>query len=311
MVSFHADFVDLVGHVLLLRCFQRFGQSIIEHDPLFRVRLQLVDQHHLRRRLVLQGIDPGFALFDIALQRLRFRQLDLFLLHQFVIARVRSGQLSFQRRALRRVLFYGNFIFQRNNSGVHAGNFRLHTLKVGHGHFAFLQGARQVGFHFGFLFVQHCQLAFKQLGNDIRFADQVLQLVIHRRGTHPFLTQGFRFALGEDPDKSFPSGFRPHFIEIFGESSSYVIQTHDQFGDIGVHRLGVHMHVLKRGVLDIHGDIGATGHLLARGFDPAGQFGNLALCLGNLFLRFTDLRVEIGHAWSLIDNRLCSIWGNL
>jgi hypothetical protein len=54
LIRLHPDLVDAVGHVLLLRSFQRFGQGVIQHHALLRVCLKLVDQHHLRRRLVLQ-----------------------------------------------------------------------------------------------------------------------------------------------------------------------------------------------------------------------------------------------------------------
>ena len=54
LIGLHTNLVDPVRHILLLRGFQGFGQSIVQNNTLLRVRLQLVDQNHLRRRLVLQ-----------------------------------------------------------------------------------------------------------------------------------------------------------------------------------------------------------------------------------------------------------------
>ena len=70
LIGLHADLVDAVCHVLLLRSLERFGQRVIKHHALLCVGLQLVDQHHLRCCLVLQAVDPGLSLFDIAFKGL-------------------------------------------------------------------------------------------------------------------------------------------------------------------------------------------------------------------------------------------------
>ncbi len=122
LVGLDPDLVDPVGDVLLLRGFQRLGQRIIEHDPLLGVRLQLVDQHHLRGRLVLQAVDPGLALFDIAFKGLAVRQLDLFLLHHLVVLGIELGQIGLQLGARGGVLFDADLVFQLDDLRVHAQN---------------------------------------------------------------------------------------------------------------------------------------------------------------------------------------------
>ena len=86
-----------------------------------------------------------------------------------------------------------------------------------------------------------------------------------------------------------------HLVEILGKSRRHVVQPHDQLGNVCVHRGGMGMDVLQRGVFDVDGDIIACGHLLARGLDPAGDLGDLRLSFGHLGLTFLNLRVQIGH----------------
>ena len=174
LIRFYADLVDAVCDVLLLRGLERFGQRIIKHDTLLGVRLQLVNQHHLRGCLILQRIYPGLALLDIALKRLALGELDLFLLCQFVIARVRSGQFGFQLGARGGVQFIGNRIFQLDDVGVHRLKVTANCFQFGHRQFAFIQRLCQVAFDLGFLVFEHAQLAFEQLHNHVGFGDQIL-----------------------------------------------------------------------------------------------------------------------------------------
>ena len=110
LIGLHADLVDAVRHVLLLRCLQRFCQRIIKHHALLGVRLQLVDQHHLGGGLVLQAVDPGLSLFDIAFKGLAVGQLDLFILNHLIVGTVQRGQFGFQGRALGRIRFRGDLV---------------------------------------------------------------------------------------------------------------------------------------------------------------------------------------------------------
>ena len=191
LVGLHADLVDAVGDILLLGCLQRLGQRIIEYHALFRVRLQLVDQHHLRRRLVLKAVDPGFSFFDIPLQGLRFGQLDLFVLNQRIIRGIYLSQFSFKRSPGCRVLFDTDLVFQFDDFGVHRNDLCFDRLQLADSRFALVQRLRQVHFDLVFLLIQQVQLALKKVHDDVGLGDQILQLVIDRRGLHSLLPHRF------------------------------------------------------------------------------------------------------------------------
>ena len=57
--------VDLVGDILLGRGFQRVFKGFVEHDPLFGVDRQLVDQGVLRRDLVVEGLSTKVWNMDV------------------------------------------------------------------------------------------------------------------------------------------------------------------------------------------------------------------------------------------------------
>ena len=206
LIGLDADFVDAVGHVLLLGGFQRLGQRVIQDDPLLGVGLQLVDQHHLGRGLVLQAVDPGLAGLDIAFQRLRFRQRHLFVLDQRVMFLVGIRQFGFQPGAVAGIGGRGDLVFQLDQARVHRLDPLAQRFQRVDGGLAFVERAGQVGFDPGLLFVQLIQLTLQQLGDDIGFADQVLQFVVDRRAAQTFLTHRFRLACRKDADEFFPAG---------------------------------------------------------------------------------------------------------
>ena len=223
MVRFDANLVDAVGDVLLLRCFQRLGQGVIQHDALLGVCLQFVNQHHLRRRLVLQTVDPGLTLFDITLQRLGLRQLDLFGLNQLVIAGVQRGKLAFQLSAHTSVLFDANLVFQCDNRRIHALHFGAYTLQLCHSNFAVGQGGGQIAFDAGLLIVQHFQLTLQQARNHIGFGNQILQFVVDAGLTHTLFAHGIRFTLGKETNQLFRGRLGPHFFKIAGKACGDVV----------------------------------------------------------------------------------------
>ena len=110
LIGLHADLVDAVRHVLLLRSLERFGQRVIKHHALLCVGLQLVDQHHLRCCLILQAIDPSLALFDIAFKGLALGQFDLLILNHLIVCTVHRSQFGFQDRALGSIRFRGDLV---------------------------------------------------------------------------------------------------------------------------------------------------------------------------------------------------------
>ena len=298
LVGLDPDLVDPVRHVLLLRGFQRFRQGVIQDHPLLGIRLQLVDQHHLGRRLILQRIDPGLALFDIALQCLRLGQHDLFLLDQLVIAHVQGGEFGFQLGAGGGILFDRNLVLKLDDPGVHRADLGAHGLQLTHSRLAVDEGALQIDLDLGLLLVQHDQLVFQQAHDDVGFADQILQLIVDRGHAHAFLAHGIGLGSGKHADKAFPAGLGAHLVEIFGESGGYIVQPHDQFGDVGIHQIGVGMHLCQGRILDIHSNISSLRHLDAGRLDARGQFRDFALRGCDLLLAFADLGVEIGHAHS-------------
>ena len=162
-VGLHANFVDAVGNVLLLRGFQRFRQRIIKDDTLARIGHQFVDQNHLRRRLVLQTVEPRFTLFDIPLQRLGLCQLHLFLLHQLVVAGVQFRQFALKRGAGSGVLFDRDLVFEVDNLGIEVQNIRPRFFQGPNGGFPFGQRFREVALNLDLLLIKHGQLALKQL----------------------------------------------------------------------------------------------------------------------------------------------------
>ena len=293
LVGLDPDLVDPVRHVLLLRRLQAGSQRVIKHHPLLGIRLQLVDQHQLRRRLILQRIDPGLALLDVPLQRLRLRQLNLLFLHQPVVLGVEGGKLRLQLGPRRRVLLDRNLVLQLDQLGVHAGDLGAHRFQRKDGFFAFGQRAGKVVLHPGLLHIQQIQLPLQQLHDHVRLRDQVLQLVIHRGRAHPFLPHRICLGSGEDADEAFHPGFRPHLGKLGRKTRRHIVQPHDQFRDVRVHQVGVLVHIVQRGVFHIQRD--ALVKLRPRSLDPAGNRRNLRLCLGDLSLTFLDLRVEIGH----------------
>ena len=171
LVGLDPDLVDPVRDVLLLRGLERFRECIIKHHALFRVGLELVDQNHLRRRLVLQTVDPGLALLDIALKRLALGKLDLLLLHHFVIGLVEVGQFSLKLSARRRVLLDRDLVLQRDDLRVHRQDLRPQALQFAHGHFPLIQRFGEVGFNLRLLFIQDRQLPLEQLGDHVRLGD--------------------------------------------------------------------------------------------------------------------------------------------
>ena len=190
-------------------------------------------------------------------------------------------------------MFDGNLVFQLDDLGVHRGDLGARGLQRCHSAFALGQRVAKVHFHPRFLGVEQVQLALQEAHDHVGFGDQVLQLVINRGGAEPFLPHRFRFGGGEDADKAFHARLGAHLIEVFGKARRDVIQPHDQLGDVGVHHLGVLVHIVERGVFHINRQ--ALIELGAGGFDLGGYGGNLGLRLGNLFLAFLNLRVEIGH----------------
>ena len=64
------------------------------------------------------------------------------------------------------------------------------------------------------------------------------------------------------------------------------------------------MHVFKRGVFDVDHRVVTRLEFCARGFDPAGQFGDFALRLLNLCLRFLYLCIQVRHQSLLLINML-------
>ena len=284
LVGLHADFVDAVGDVLLLGRLERLGERVIEHNALLGVGLQLVDEHHLGRSLVLQAVHPGLALLDIALERLALGELDLFVLHHGVVARIQIGQLGLELGSRRRVGFVGDLVFECNDVGVHGLNVAAQALQFAHGKLALVQCFGEVGLDLHFLLFQNGKLAFEQLGDHVGFGNQILQLVVDIGGAYAFLTHTVRLGRGKDAHEAFPARLAAHLVEILGKRSRDIIQPHDQLGDVFVHHLRVRMYVLERGVLDVEHRVLALGNLGACGFDAAGQFLYLCLCLGHLGL---------------------------
>ena len=162
---------------------------------------------------------------------------------------------------------------------------------MGNSRLAFFERAGQVCLDLGFFGIEDVQLTLEHLRNHVGFRNQVLQFVVDIGGAHTFLTHAICLGLGKETDQRFPHGFRPHFVEVLGKAGCYVIQPHDQFGDIGIHQLGMGMHVVQSCVFDINRNIAAAGHLVPCGLDPAAQFGNTVLRCGNLCLTFADLCV--------------------
>ena len=167
MVGFHADLINAVGDILLLRGLQAGRQSVIQNHPLLGVRLQLIDQNQLRGGLIGQTIDPSFTFFDITLQRLAFRQLHLLVLHQRIVTPVQSRQFSFQLGARTRVLLNRDLVFQFDDLRVHAANFGAHRFQRHHRRFTFRQRGAKVGLDRRFLAVQHIELALQQPHDDV------------------------------------------------------------------------------------------------------------------------------------------------
>ena len=145
------------------------------------------------------------------------------------------------------------------------------------------------------MLVQRGQLALQQSRNNVRFRDQILQLVVNRGAAHPLFTHTVGLVARKPTNDAFHRGLGPHFVKIFGKRRCDIIQPHDQLGDVGVHQFGMGMHVLKGRIFDINGDIRTGRHFLASVFNSAGQFRNFGLRLGYLRLAFFNLRVEIGH----------------
>ena len=142
----------------------------------------------------MQRIDPGFALFDIAFQCLAFGQHDLLLLDQFVVAHVDRRQFSFQLGPGGGVLFDRNLVLQLDNLGVHIANLGPDRLELPDSRLTVDQRALQVRLDLGLLLVQHDQLVFEQLDDDVGLGNQILQLVVNRGHAHAFLTH--RIGLG-------------------------------------------------------------------------------------------------------------------
>ena len=111
--------------------------------------------------MVLQTVDPGFTFFDITFERLRFRQLDLFLLNHLIILAVQGLQFSFQLGPRSSVLFNGNLTLKLDNLGIHRQNISTKRFKPADGFFTLDQCAGKVFVNADLLFVQRGQLALQ------------------------------------------------------------------------------------------------------------------------------------------------------
>lgn len=100
-------------------------------------------------------------------------------------------------------------------------------------------------------------------------------------------------------------------VEIPGKGGGDVVQPHDQFGDIGVHHLGMGVDVFQRGVFDVDHRVFARRDLVARGFDARRQFGDLGLRFGHLLLGFHHLGIEIRHLLLPLSQYLSAHMGNV
>ena len=194
------------------------------------------------------------------------------MLNLFIVLRVQRRQRAFQLGARRRVLFHRNLVFQLNDLRVHRQYSGAQAFQFTNRRLTLIQRATQVRSNTFLLLVQHPQLPLQQLYDGIRFANQILQLVVNRRCAHPLLTQALGLALGEHTNKALPAGLITHLVKIFGKSFRHIIKPHDQLGNIGVHQLGMGVHIVERRIFDIYCNIIPGGHLGAGCFNPAAQF---------------------------------------
>ena len=109
--------------------------------------------------------------------------------------------------------------------------------------------------------------------NNEEKINQYDKLVVDIRTANPFLAQRFRLAPAEHADKRLPPGLGAHLVKVFAESGGDIVQPHDQLCDIGVHQIGVLMHIVQRRILDINRDIRAGLDPRAHILDPQLQIG--------------------------------------
>ena len=212
--------------------------------------------------------------------------------------------MRLQLGALGGVSFIPDGVFQLDHLGVHIPDPGADALQLANCDFALIQRLCQVVLNLDLLLFQHRQLPFEQLHNRIGFRDQVLQFVINRRGPHTFLPHAVGLCTGEYPDNAFPTRLVAHLVEITAEPGGDIIQPHDQLCDVRVHHIRMSMHIFQRGVFDVDHRIIAGFQLGARGLDPGGQLGDLALRFRNLGLGFAYLCIQIGHQTLLFSNPL-------
>ena len=158
--------------------------------------VSLLISNHLGGGLVLQAVDPGLALLDVAFERLGLGQLHLLLLDQFVYTWRSARPVRFpawcgrRRPVRRRFLFSSSMIpgVPFATTGPSTGfQFADPTASADN-----VQRAGQGWFRpFLLLFVQHRQLA-SEPGDHVGLGDQVLQLVVDAGAADPFLAPCFR-----------------------------------------------------------------------------------------------------------------------